>query len=85
MTTCFVAGIVKGLVEHGDATRHFGSLIGFEAHMQQAIKDGVVNADESLTDAGKAWYSAAKFSELKDCRAYFWDRDDWGIKPTNEL
>jgi hypothetical protein len=83
MGTCYVAGIVKGLVERGDATRHFGSLIGFTAHLHQAIADGVVDATGSVTDAGRAWYAAEKLNELKDCRAYFWDRRDWTIKPAN--
>lgn len=77
-----VAGIVKGLVEHGDATRHFGSLLGFGWHTALARDLGYVTLDESkvlLTESGRAYYELAGLQELPDVRAYFWTmkRDDW--------
>lgn len=81
VTTCFVAGIVKGLIEHGDPYRHFGSLLGYKSHLHKAIAAGVVNADESLgiTELGKKWYAAANLAGLEDCRAYFWGARSWEI------
>lgn len=78
-TTCFVAGIVKGLVECDDATRHFGALTAFAHHMDQAVAAGLVDDDGFITTAGRAWYDAAGMRELPDCRAYMWPRRKWEV------
>ena len=73
MITCYVAGIVKGLVEHDDAYRHFGSLLSFEHHFQEAAKCGFVDSDRNLTEKGREWYDKSNLRDLPDARSYFWD------------
>lgn len=65
MTTCFVAGIVKGLVEHNDPLRHFASFGGYGHHACAAIAAGLVDVDDSrpcervkINDAGREYYKA---------------------------
>lgn len=74
-TTCFTAGIVKGLFERSDARRHFGSLLNFTWHLNVAAANGLLTAVEgktALTDAGRAYYADKRLAELEDTRAYFW-------------
>lgn len=87
MSTCFVAGIVKGLVETKDATRYFGSLMGFQTHLAEARKCGVVDGAEHalrVTAKGQAWYEQKRMNELPQGRAYMWSLvrpDDWTLTP----
>lgn len=81
--TCFVAGIVKGLVEQNDEYRHFGSLMAFQEHKQNALKAGVVKVKKSkesdrlvVTDLGHRWYESAGMKDLASTRSYFWGKDD---------
>ena len=82
MTTCFVAGIVKGLVEHNDPLRHFASLGGYGHHACAAIAAGLVDADDSrrervkINDAGREYYKAKNLDRLLDTRSYFWDKPE---------
>lgn len=84
---CFVAAIVKGLVEHNDARRHFGSLLDFSSHMEKARKLGVVvgeGEDVSVTEKGREWYEQKKLCDLPQGRAYMWTlvrEDDWAMTP----
>lgn len=74
-TTCFTAGIVKGLFERDDARRHFGSLMNHSWHTRVAVEGGLVmevKGKLQLTDAGRAYYAEKRLSELEDTRAYFW-------------
>lgn len=74
-TTCFTAGIVKGLFEREDPHRHFGSLMNFSWHTLVAAQSGLVREVKGklqLTDTGRAYYSEKRLSELEDTRAYFW-------------
>ncbi len=82
MSTCFVAGIVKGLIEADDRYRHFGSTIGFQSHWSAAKQCGVVSEDRRVTAKGREWYETLNMSELPDCRASFWIFPDshWTIK-----
>lgn len=87
MSNCFVAGIVKGLVENNDATRHFGSLIGFQLHLATARACGVVEGDGRdvrVTEKGREWYDQKRMGELPQGRAYMWSlvrKDDWTMTP----
>lgn len=73
----FPLAIVKGLVEHGDGTAYFASLIGYQSHRAEAITRGLVTTDgqeERLTDAGRKAYQEHGLDRLpKRGRAYLWD------------
>lgn len=74
-TRLFMDAIVKGLVEHQDATRHFGSLLGFGYHRATAVSLKLITVEDgvcTLTDAGRAYYSKRGLATLPDCRATFW-------------
>lgn len=73
MSTCFVAGIVKGLIEADDRYRHFGSTIGFRSHWYAAKQCGVVSEDSQVTAKGREWYERLNMAALPGCRTYFWD------------
>lgn len=73
----FVAAIVKGLVENGDACRHFGSTLSFAYYESQARKFGLVGDSLeklTLTEKGRDWYKRAELNRLPDTRATFWQR-----------
>lgn len=84
--TCFTAGIVKGLVEHNDPYRHFGSIAGFMFHAKVAIDLGYVSvvSDEdginrfTVTKEGMSYYTSMCLSSLEGTRSYFWNNRDWG-------
>ncbi len=79
---CFVAGIVKGLKEHGDIRRHFGSTLGLLAHFNDAVAHGlVIGAVNSaqLTDLGCRAYDAWELSEMPECRSYLWPRKAFNL------
>lgn len=77
---CFVAGIVKGIKERNDATVHFGSLMGFLDHMNNAIRCGLVDphlpSDKlyhyKLTKKGKRYYKDKGLADFPNCRSYMW-------------
>ena len=69
---CFVIGIIKGLVEHKDPTRHFGSTLSFNEHVKTARDKGLVDEDGQLTEAGLRFYEKHNLAKLPDCRAYMW-------------
>lgn len=66
-----VAAIVKGLVEHGDKRRHFGSTLAFTYHWQTAVECGVVD-ENGVTDLGRRYYETARLMDLPDTRMTFW-------------
>ena len=72
MSTCFVAGIVKGIIEADDPRRHFGSLMSFRHHCNEAKKCGFVTGDLKVTDKGRKWYGQLNMASLPVTRAYFW-------------
>jgi hypothetical protein len=72
-TSCFVAGIVKGLIEHGDPYKHFGSLGGYLWHLADAQASGHVDALGQVTDAGREWYRSSNLAALPNVRSYMWD------------
>jgi len=73
MSTCFVAGIVKGIIEADDPTRHFASLMAFKSHCNDAKKCGFITGDLKVTDKGREWYARLNMADLPVTRAYFWD------------
>lgn len=79
-TTCFVAGIVKGIIERNDGTRHFGSLMNYQGHLYNAKEAGMISVPEkgrpSITPRGTAWYKALSMKDLQDTRAYMWGKPD---------
>ena len=93
MTTCFVAGIIKGLVEHNDPLRHFASFGGYGHHACAAIAAGLVDVDDSrpcervkINDAGREYYKAKNLDLLLDTRSYFWDKPEefWFVAGGNK-
>lgn len=70
----FVAGIVKGLVEHEDYEYYFGSTIGIRWHLNDAIALGFLDNDLTLTAEGYAWYESEDLRSLPEGRAYMWNR-----------
>ena len=73
MSSSFVAGIVKGIIEADDPRRHFGSLMAFSHHAEEAKKCGLVSEDLKVTDKGREWYARLNMADLPVTRAYFWD------------
>jgi hypothetical protein len=74
---CFVAGIIKGLKEHGDISRHFGSTLALTFHWQKAFEAGLVKGNTKnpeLTEKGLRAYEVWKLSEMPQGRSYLWPR-----------
>lgn len=89
---CFVAGIVKGLVERNDPYAHFGSLMAFQGHKANAINAGYVVADTSnepwrdkllVTPKGRQYYKHCNLEALEQTRAYMWPKQDWTMPGPN--
>ena len=78
MTTkveCLVAGIVKGIKEHGDVRRHFGSTLALGIHFNEALEHGLVIGDiktAKLTDLGCKAYDEWQLSKMPEGRSYLW-------------
>lgn len=74
----FAMAIVKGQLENGDPCRHFGSLMGFQHHLDETIKLGWVFRDDagqlSVTDAGRTAYHDLHLDKLPDGRAAHWEK-----------
>lgn len=94
MTTCHIAAIVKGLIEVGDGTAHFGSTMGYTYHFQEAVNAGVIthipterswDLKAEVTERGQKWYIAKNMQELEG-RCTHWrigqPQDPWEIDPT---
>ncbi len=76
MSPVHVLALVKGVVE-GDPIRHFGSLLGFDAHLAAArqlalVTTGDGNDEVSATEAGRRLYREAHLDALPDGRANHW-------------
>jgi hypothetical protein len=83
--SCFVAGIVKGLVESGDPFAHFGSLIAFDVHARDALRCGVVEGDIDdlrVTKYGNDAYRSWGIETYRG-RAYMWKRKSF-ILPNSQ-
>lgn len=74
------AAIVKGLMEHKDGTRYFGSTMSFTSHLADAIKFGYVTDAEKrkVTPLGKEWYERC-LKELPQKRQVYWGADGVGF------
>lgn len=77
MTCNFPLAIVKGLVEHGDDTVYFASLIGVEHHRHTARDLGLIDSNNALTDHGRNEYKRNNLDRLpREGRAYMWN---WSV------
>lgn len=73
----FPAAILKGIIEHGDATRYFGSLGGFSYYKEQAQARKLIDADAAPTETGLDYYISRGLWLLPDSgRAYMWRWDE---------
>lgn len=79
--SCFIAGIIKGLMEHDDPIQHFGSTISFLHFARDAETLGYVenkpDRELILTPKGRQYYEAMSLRELPDSRAYMWPDKNW--------
>lgn len=70
-----IAAIVKGLIEQGDGTVHFGSLMGYGYHLSAAKDAGVVAEGPNgmmVTPLGVKWYKSERMSEISENRCAYW-------------
>lgn len=65
------AAIVKGLVEHDDGTRFYGSTMAYTFHFQNAVKRGLVTKANVVTARGVEWYERC-LKQLPQTRQAFW-------------
>lgn len=77
------AAIVKGLIEHDDGTRFFGSTTGYDAHLSKALLRGLVSESGAVTPIGIEWYERC-LKQLPQTRQAFWNKDDVG-QPAHPL
>ena len=77
----FPAAILKGLVEKGDGTSYFGSLIAYDSYKKSATDRGWITHDE-VTPEGHRVYTEAGLATLP-CygRAYMWDWSQIDLRP----
>jgi hypothetical protein len=76
MSPVHVVALVKGVIE-GEPIRHFGSLLGFDAHLAAARQLGLVTPGDgshevSATESGRRLYREAHLDALPDGRANHW-------------
>ncbi len=75
------AAIVKGIAEHKDGTRFFGSLMSYRDHFEVAIEQGLVIRSKKMPNKGtltakaKEWYTRC-LKDLPQCRQVFWENFD---------
>jgi hypothetical protein len=88
--SCFVAGIVKGLVEHNDPYRHFGSTLAYLEHLRAAMESGLVElvCEEDLSSTrtkvtvkGLIWYQTHNLAQYPDhSRSYSWNENEFEVE-----
>ena len=84
--SCFVAAIVKGLVEHNDITRHFGSLLALRSHCREAADLGLISWDgekaweAKITPLGIAAYHEWGLVDLPCSWAFLWPQREYVLK-----
>jgi hypothetical protein len=89
---CFVAGIVKGIKEHDDPSRHFGSTLALHQHFTDAENLGLVTGEikqskicnAQLTTLGEAAYSKWKLASMPDGRSYLWPQKTFDIDEVSQ-
>ena len=70
--------ILKGIIEHGDAARHFGSTGALAHYLREAVRGGLLTMRVSApggyvpTAAGVARYDDRQLGALPDARWCFW-------------
>jgi hypothetical protein len=67
----FSAAIIKGLVEHDDGTRFFGSTMAYTFHVENAVKRGYLSNSQSVSALGREWYEQC-LKQLPQTRQVFW-------------
>ena len=67
----FSAAIVKGLIEHDDGTRFFGSTAEYTYHQAVAEKRGLITEADVVTASGREWYGRC-LKQLPQTRQVFW-------------
>ena len=67
----FTAAIVKGLIEHDDGTRFFGSTMAYTYHHSNAVRRGLITEDNVVLASGREWYERC-LKELPQIRQVFW-------------
>ena len=65
------AAIVKGLIEHADGRRFFGSLMAYTCHLETAIEQNLVMPNGKVTPKGTEWYERC-LKSLPQSRPVFW-------------
>lgn len=65
------AAIVKGLIEHNDGTRYFGSTMSYTYHFANAVKYGLVTEGGEVSSIGVEWYERC-LKDLPQTRQVFW-------------
>ena len=71
----FTRALLKGLIEHMDPARYFGSTGALADHMRRAEACGWIVGRE-VTDEGRRVYNAENLTFLPhEGRAYMWDWD----------
>ena len=84
LASCHVAGIVKGMMESNNPCCHFGSLIGFQHHWNQALNHGLVEGtDETrvLTEYGRQCYELWNLKSRRGQRSSGWGSSGFPLPP----
>lgn len=75
--TFYPAAILKGIIEHGDGTCYFGSLLAYSVYEQQAKDLLFIEVDgKTVTPFGRHHYKMSGLGDIvrkRGHRAYFWD------------
>jgi hypothetical protein len=83
---CFEAGVVKGVKEHGDASRYFGSTMALRGWCEETQRAGLISWDGKnsssckLTELGEAAYEVWRLVEMPDGRSYLWPRKTFDLE-----
>lgn len=64
--------IVKGIVEHDDSARYFGSLGAHQYYLREARRHGLIDGQKQVTPAGRNWYDSRQLGDLPERRWMFW-------------
>jgi hypothetical protein len=72
------AAIIKGIIEHDDGHRFFGSTMNYTYHRDKAVRRGFLLADGSVTTCARDWYDR-HLKHLPQGRQVFWKKDLIGL------
>lgn len=68
-----VLAVLRASVEGVPAGTYFGSTAGLSYWIDEAVADGLINADMTPTDLGRSVAEQGRLSDLPKCRQIFWD------------